>query len=155
MDTFMPVLYVSSTGYSMAPLNNLLKKEIKWDWSDKCQSAFEKIKKVLTSDLSLTHFHLKLENVIAADACELDLGAVILHKYENRKTKPILHASRSLIAAEKSYSQIAKEALVIIFAVKMFHKFIHGREFTLQTDHHPLLSIYRLKKGGCSHTYNK
>ena len=33
-----------------ALLNNLLKKEIKWDWSDKCEIAFKEIKKVLTSD---------------------------------------------------------------------------------------------------------
>lgn len=81
-----------------APLNNFLKKDVKWDWSDKCQSD----QKSLTSDLSLYHFNPKLEIVVAADASESGIGVVILPKYEDGKTKPISRASRSLIAAEKN-----------------------------------------------------
>ena len=35
-------------------LNELLKKVKPWLWSPECQESFEKIKKILTSDLSLT-----------------------------------------------------------------------------------------------------
>ena len=44
---------------------------------------------------------------------------------EDEKPKPILHASRSLIEADKSYSQIEKEALAIKFSMKKFNKFLH------------------------------
>ena len=80
---------------------------------------------------------------------------MILHKYDDGTTRPIAHTSRSLIAAKKNYSQIKKEALAIIFAMKKFHKFLHGREFFLQTDHRPLLSIYGSKKGVPTHPANR
>lgn len=88
-----------------APLNNLLKKDVKWNWTDKCQSAFKEIKKVLTSDLSLDHFDRKLKIVVASDPSDLGIGTVILHKYDDGLTKPIAHASRSLIAADKAIAR--------------------------------------------------
>ena len=138
-----------------APLNQLLKKETKWNWSPECQKAFEQIKKALTSDLSLTHYDPKKEIYVATDASGLGLGAVLLHKEENGQLKAVSHASRTLLPAEKNYSQIEKEALGIIFAVKKYHKYLHGRSFVLQTDHRPLLSIFGSKKGIPTHTANR
>ena len=38
------------------PLNELLKKDKPWLWTPECQESFEKIKKTLNSNLSLTHY---------------------------------------------------------------------------------------------------
>ncbi len=37
---------------------------------------------------------------------------------------PIAYASRTLSVSEKNYSQIEKEALGLIFAVKKYHQYI-------------------------------
>ena len=71
------------------------------------------------------------------------------------KKKPVAHASRSLLPSEKHYSQIEKEALAIIFAVKTFHHYLHGRFFKLPTDHKPLLTIFGSKKGLPVYTANR
>ena len=65
------------------------------------------------------------------------------------------HASRSLLPAEKQYSQIEKEALGIIFAVTKFHRYLHGRRFIVQTDHKPLITIFESKKGLSVYTANR
>lgn len=148
-------IYIKNMHDLRAPLNNLLKKDVKWNWTDKCQQAFEKIKSALTSDLALTHYDPKQEIIVASDASDYGIGAVILHKFEDGSKKPVAHVSRSLLPAEKNYSQIEKESLAIVFALKKFHKFIHGRSFLLQTDHRPLLSIYGSKKGIPTHTANR
>ena len=124
-----------------APLNKLLSKNKKWCWTKECDNAFNKIKKCLLSDLALAHYDPKKELIVASDASDYGIGAVLLHKFEDGVTKPIAHASRALLPVERNYSQIEKEGLAITYAVKKFHRFIHGRTFVLQTDHKPLLSI--------------
>ena len=138
-----------------APLNELLKKEKDWIWTTECKEAFKKIKEVLTSDLFITHYNPDLEIIVPSDTNWFSIGACILYKMEDRSLKPISHALKTLLPAEKNYSQIKKEALGIIFAVTKFHRFIHGRHFILQTDHKPLLTIYGSKKGLPTHTANR
>ena len=52
--------------------------------------------------------------------------------------KPIAFASHTLIPAECNYSQLEKEVLAVIFAVKRFHQYLYGTYFTLYSDHKPL-----------------
>lgn len=102
-----------------APLDALLNKDSKWSWSKSCQDAFEKAKNILKSDLLLVHYNPRLDIVVAADASNYGIGAVISHRFFDGTEKAIAHAARSLTAAEKNYSQIEKEALALIFAVKI------------------------------------
>ena len=114
------------------PLNELLKKDKPWLWTPECQKSFEKIKKALTSDLSLTHYDPSLDIIVTSDASSYGIGACNLHKLPDGSQKAMAHTSRSLLPGEKQYSQKEKEALRI-FAVKKFHRYLHGRQFILQT----------------------
>ena len=107
---------------------------------------------MLTSDLLLTHYYPNLPIVVAADASSHGVGAVLLHVFPDGTQKAVIHASRTLTAAEKNYGQIEKEALALVFAVKRFHKFLYGRHFILLTDHKPLVSVFGSKKGIPVHT---
>ena len=84
---------------------------------------------------------------MAADASAYGLGAVISHVFPDGSERPIAYASRSLTATEKSYVQLEKKALSLVFGVKRFHTYLYGRKFILYTDHKPLTTILGPKKG--------
>ncbi|XP_029633875.1 uncharacterized protein LOC115209578 [Octopus sinensis] len=91
---------------SRAPLNDLLKKEVKWNWSIKCQNALEEIKvikTILISDLSLGYFDPEIDIVVISDVSDYGIGPVLLHKYKEGNMKLEVRASRSLIGTEKNY----------------------------------------------------
>lgn len=57
-----------------------------------------------------------------------------------------IHTARSLgrlSPAQRNYSQIEKEALALVSTVERLKKFVWGRRFILQTDHRPLLALFR------------
>ena len=69
------------------------------------------------------------------------------HKMPDGTERPIAFASRTLSSAEKNYSQLEKEGLACIFGVKRFHLYLYGRNFTIVTDHKPLLQLFDPQRG--------
>ena len=61
--------------------------------------------------------------------------------------RPVAYASRTLIVAEKNYSQLEKEGLAIIFGINKFHNYLYGRHFSIESDHQPLSYFFNEKKG--------
>jgi len=83
------------------PLDQLLKKDSKWNWNHSCQESFERFKQILQSNLLLTHFNPQYNIIVTADASQNDIGACILHKFPDNTIKAISHAIRNLTEAEK------------------------------------------------------
>ena len=54
--------------------------------------------------------------------------------------------SHTLTAAEKGYSQLEKEGLAVVFAVKLYHQYPFGRPFSIFIDHKPLMGLFSESK---------
>ncbi|XP_065076062.1 uncharacterized protein K02A2.6-like [Ochlerotatus camptorhynchus] len=147
--------FVSGMRTLRYPLHELLKTGKQFIWSPECQEAFVNFKKILASDLLLTHYNPAFEIIVSADASSIGVGATLSHKFPDGSIKVVLHTSRSLTSAEQAYSQPDREGLAIIFAVTKFHKMFFGQSFTLQTDHASLLRIFGSKKGIPVYTANR
>ena len=50
---------------------------------------------------------------------------------------------QSLTKTEQNYQNLEREALGTIWGMEKFHYFLYGKEFTLETNQEPLVSIYK------------
>ena len=66
------------------PLDELLKEGKVFCWTPQCQHAFEQFKKILSSDLLLTHYNPRLDIIVSADASSIGLGVVFGFAYVTR-----------------------------------------------------------------------
>ena len=124
-----------------APLRELLRKDTTWIWSQDQQQAFQRIKEMLMSPQVLAHYDPKRPTVIAADASNAGIGAVLLQIQEDGSRRPVCFISRSLNDAEKNYAVIEKEALAATWACEKLSEYVLGLDFTLETDHKPLVPL--------------
>ena len=138
--------FLPNLSTTLHPLNALLQKGTAWSWTAACHQAFDKVRGQIASDLVLTHFNPALPLRLASDASPYGIGAVMSHVLSNGTERPIAFASRTPSTAEQNYTQIDKEALAIVWAVRKFHTYLYGRDFVLVTDHKPLTAIFNPEK---------
>nr|CDJ92915.1 RNA-directed DNA polymerase (reverse transcriptase) domain containing protein [Haemonchus contortus] len=98
--------FVAEMRQIRAPLDELLKKNVPSRWTSKCDEAFKRAKEVLSSDLLLTHFDPSLEIIVAADASDYGIGAVILHKMPDRFRRT--HQRKGVPCGSRFVLQVAR-----------------------------------------------
>ena len=133
--------FIPNLSTLLHPLNVLLQANKKWEWTSHCSKVFKAAKDQIISAGVLTHYDPTKPITLAADASAFGVGAVISHVLPDNSECPIPFASRTLTTSERNYAQLEKEALILIFGMQKFHRYLYGRGFTLITDHKPLTTI--------------
>ena len=139
--------FLPNLSTTLAPLYRLLQKDVKWTWEQEQDKAFTAAKKALQDDSLLVHYDESKPLILACDASQYGLGAVLSHTMADGTERPVAYASRMLTVAEKNYSQLEKEGLAIIFGIKKFHNYLYDRHFSIESDHQPLSYLFNEKKG--------
>ena len=87
---------------------------------------------------ALPYFDVNAETTLQTDASKKGLGACLI-----QKGKVISYASRALTKTEQNCQNLEREALGTIWGMEKFHYFLYGKQFTLETNQKPLVSIYK------------
>ena len=140
--------WIPELSQKSAPLRELLDEKNEWSWLEKHDAAFDELKTYLTKEPTLVFYDPGKPIKLSSDASKDGLGAVILQLHED-KWKPVAYASRALTSAETRYAQIEKELLSIAFACTRFHQYIYGATVQAETDHKPLVSIFKKPLADC------
>jgi len=122
-------------GFSLiaAPMTKLLHKNIKFNWNDKCQASFERLKAMLTEAPVLTQPMSGKDFVVYSDASHNGLGCVLM-----QEGKVVAYASRQLRPHEKNYPTHDLELAAIIFALKIWRHYLYGEKCYMYIDHKSL-----------------
>ncbi|KAG8474271.1 hypothetical protein CXB51_033533 [Gossypium anomalum] len=122
-------------GFSMiaTPMKKLLQKDVKFEWSEKCQKSFDQLKTYLTEAPVLVQLESGREFVIYSDASLLGLGCVLM-----QEGQVVAYASRQLKPHEKNYPTHDLELAAIVFALKIWRHYLFGERCHVYSDHKSL-----------------
>jgi hypothetical protein len=123
------------------PLTNLTKKSEPWVWSSLCESAFQRLKKAITTEPVLRIADPELPYVLQTDASDFAIGAVLLQKVTDGGFGTIAYYSRKLVSAERNYTVHDKELLAIVSAFEHWRHYLVGAKEVVEVccDHKNLL----------------
>ena len=117
-----------------SPLTKLFKKGIKFEWTDKCQNSFERLKGILVEAPVLTQPTSGKEYTLYSDASGIGLGCVLM-----QDGKVVAYASRQLKPHDL-------ELTVVVFALKIWRHYLYGEKCRIYTDNKSLNYLLKQKE---------
>ncbi|GJZ02786.1 putative reverse transcriptase domain-containing protein [Tanacetum coccineum] len=139
----LEVRLLAIEGFSkiVRPMTKLTQKNIKFDWSEKAETAFQTLKQKLCSAPILVLPEGSENFVVYCDASHKGLGAVLM-----QSEKVIAYASRQLKVHKKNYTTHDLELGVVVLALKMWRHYLYGTKCVVFTDHKSLQHILDQKE---------
>jgi hypothetical protein len=119
------------------PMTELLKKEVKFCWDDKCEDAIHTLRKLLTTAPVLAQQDSNQPFDVYCDASRIELGCVLM-----QNNWVIAYASRALRNHEQNYPTHDLELAAVIHALKIWRHHLMGAKCNIYTDHKSLKYIF-------------
>jgi hypothetical protein len=136
--------FVPDFAHMTKTLRGLTGKNASFLWLQDHEKEFEEVKRLLTSDMVVTHFNPNLDAVVLTDASRLHgLGFVMGHIVDGR-LRVVMCGSKSLTPAQQRYSTVELECLGVHYAIIKCSFYLKGLDmFTVMTDHRPLEGVFQ------------
>ncbi|MFS7996270.1 putative nucleotidyltransferase, Ribonuclease H [Helianthus anomalus] len=123
------------------PLTALTHKDKPFVWGTAQESAFQTLKQMLCNAPILALPDGNDDFIVYCDASNLGLGCVLM-----QRDKVIAYASRQLKIHEKNYTTHDLELGAIVFALKIWRRYLYGTKCTIFTDHRSLQHIFNQRE---------
>ena len=115
----------------------LTRKEVKFDWDDRCEEAFQELKRRLTSAPILIVPDRGQGYTMYCYASRAGLGCVLM-----QSGRVVAYGSRQLKNLEQNYPTHDMELAAVVFALKIWRHYLYGEEFEVYSDHKSLKYIF-------------
>ena len=134
--------FVPSAAHILQPLYQATAgKPKQLQWTEENISAFERTKEALANATLLAYPQANAPIAVTVDASSVAVGAALEQLVDDSR-QPLAFFSKALRPAEKKYSTFDRELLAVYLAVRHFRYYLEGRDFTVFTDHKPLMFAF-------------
>lgn len=130
-------------------LIELTKKENehkKFTWSQENEESLNNLKKALMSAPTLIHFNDQKPCTVHCDASKVGVSGILSQPDEENNLHPVSYVSRKLTQNERHWSATEIEMLALTYTLNYWRHYLIGKEITVVTDHHSLLSLDSFKE---------
>jgi len=130
------------------PLHDLVKKDKKWDWTERQKKAFKELKEWFTKEPVLAASNIDKKMRMEVDALDYATGGVLSMEYEDGLWRPVAFLSKSLNETERNYKIHDKEMLAIVRGLEAWRHLLEGAQFKFEiwTDHKNLEYFMKVQK---------
>jgi hypothetical protein len=122
-------------------MTKLLRKDLPFEWTEKCEQSFQELKTKLTTSPVLAVPENEKYYTVYYDASKNGLGCVLM-----QYRKVIAYGSRQLKPHEVNYPTHDLELAAIVYALQSWRHFLYGAKCELYTDHKSLKYFFTQKK---------
>jgi hypothetical protein len=119
------------------PMTELLKKGVKFMWSEACEKAFHTLRQHLTSAPVLVQLDNSKPFKVFCDASGTGIGCVFM-----QESRVIAYASRALRPHAINYPTHDLELAIVVHALKIWRHYLMGNHCNIFTDHKSLKYIF-------------
>jgi hypothetical protein len=126
------------------PLNQLTKNSVPFCWTNEAQTAFDALKKAVSTAPVLAMPNVDLPFLVTTDASNFAIGAV-LSQEKGDGEHPVAFMSKTLSETEKKYGAYDKEMLAILESIRLWRPYLSYEKFIVMTDHAPLTRLFKQK----------
>jgi len=110
----------------------MVKKDKKWDWTEKQEKAFEELKKRFTEEPVLAAPDLDKKMQMEVDAFDYVTGGILSMECEDNLWRLVAFLSKSLNEMERNYKICDKKMLVIIRGLEAWRHLLEGAQFKFE-----------------------
>ena len=121
----------------VAPMTRLTRKEVKFEWNDQCEKAFQELKRRLTLAPILIVLERGQMYTVYCDASKDRLGRVLM-----QSGWVVAYGSWQLKNHELNYPTYDMELAAIVFSLKIWRHYLYGEQFEVFSDHKSLKYIF-------------
>ena len=127
--------YVPNLSLRSANLRSLLRKEVKFSWSEQHEQEFQDLKQaIISSKVMLYHPNWNAPFEVHTDASKIGCGAMLAQNV-NGQLRPVRYASRSFTVTESRWPTMHQELFAVKWALEQFRPYVLGRQIKIITDH--------------------
>jgi hypothetical protein len=131
----------------VAPLNAAKTGDGKIQWTPLMISHFHLLKEAIARAPMLAYANMNKRFVLACDASRVGAGCVLYQPDDDNDTitanNIVACYSRKYTKVQVKYSTYKKELYAIVLGLRRFHTYLYLREFTVITDHQPLIHLLK------------
>ena len=130
------------------PLHDMVKKDKRWDWTERQEKVFKELKEWFTKEPVLAAPDIDKKMRMEVDASDYATGGVLSMECKNGLWRPVAFLSKSLNETERNYEIHDKEMLAIVRGLEAWRYLLEGVQFKFEiwTDHKNLEYFMKAQK---------
>jgi hypothetical protein len=132
--------FIAKFAEKAAPLTNLLRKDVPFNWTSECQKALELIKQALSTAPILRHVDFEKNFLLRTDASTTGIAGVLFQEFEGKR-HPIAYFSKALSRTQQKWTISELELYALVSSIRHFKLYLAHKEFIAEVDHKALICM--------------